>query len=631
MPLFIILFFVFTISTTYSQSMPILTTNNGSYHLTIPYLEHSVNPTDTQAYAAVLLSSDLQQFTISSAAKVDQQSNPSNTSTSSISDESFVLKMPYIQVENSTKIYSANLSSPTDLSLFSVDTQSVQTVFSSSELDFSDKILLRTDSEQSLAGSVIGSSTKLSFSWSKPDNFTIDHYEISTLEENISRENRIFATKEATSVTLTELKSDTNYSVMLYACSDSLCSQFASAKSTIIKTAKEHWLLQGSGNTVANLTAPIADGNARISATRIGPDAETSNAATVQLYYGPFMQEGKNSTLAVATGNISTDNASSAYLEFTSLAYQAGLISPVSSQNSRSSLFNSQTRTDSADFTYINQVATGQGVPLNNGKLRLFFEANGSDNKTRIFWIDSQDGYLGQDFNSGSSVTCSTESDYSAEGECSPTLAIGVKGDSSGSNSKIRNARQQKVGFPTQSDWRWDMSSGTFMVFTTDSIDGCSDSNMNHAYAVWDGSSEWSVQYESDGCPKLFKSAQACLPMHIGGMKYKMYCGDPSQTSGKSAESSLPFLGPKQLLYADGTHSGHIGAVDFEDWEDQSLVRDVVFLWPDGSVLNDSEEGYIDDYHFLAPTGDLSLQVMYMAITDGSSVPVAATAILQNP
>jgi len=118
-------------------------------------------------------------------------------------------------------------------------------------------------------------------------------------------------------------------------------------------------LLQGSGNTVANLTAPIADGNARISATRIGPDAETSNAATVQLYYGPFMQEGKNSTLAVATGNISTDNASSAYLEFTSLAYQAGLISPVSSQNSRSSLFNSQTRTDSADFTYINQVATG--------------------------------------------------------------------------------------------------------------------------------------------------------------------------------------------------------------------------------------------------------------------------------
>jgi hypothetical protein len=35
-------------------------------------------------------------------------------------------------------------------------------------------------------------------------------------------------------------------------------------------------------------------------------------------------------------------------------------------------------------------------------------------------------------------------------------------------------------------------------------------------------------------------------------------------------------------------------------------------------VLSDSAEGYIDDFHFVVPTGSLDLQVMYMAITDGS-------------
>lgn len=71
--------------------------------------------------------------------------------------------------------------------------------------------------------------------------------------------------------------------------------------------------------------------------------------------------------------------------------------------------------------------------------------------------------------------------------------------------------------------------------------------------------------------------------------------------------------------------------MDFEDWEPQSSARDVVFLWPNGEQMNAAAEGYIDDYHFLAPTGTLDLQVMYITITDGAIPPLAATAILRNP
>lgn len=277
----------------------------------------------------------------------------------------------------------------------------------------------------------------------------------------------------------------------------------------------------------------------------------------------------------------------------------------------------------------VETVATGQAVPLTSGKVRLFFEAQGIDRKTRIFSIESVDGYVGQDFNAGIPTTCETTADYSTGGGCALTTLIGVEGDGTLANARIQNARQHKIGFPTQSDWRWDGAAGTFMVFTTDRVNNCSNFNMNHGYAVWDGA-QWKVQYGANGCPKLFTSAQAAFPMHVGGSRYKLYYGDPSITAGKGT-TMLPFLGPKKLIYADGAATGAIDRVEFEDWESQTLARDVVFLWPNGDKMNDTAEGYIDDYHFLAPTADLDLQVMYLAITNGTEVPFSSAAVLLNP
>ena len=50
-----------------------------------------------------------------------------------------------------------------------------------------------------------------------------------------------------------------------------------------------------------------------------------------------------------------------------------------------------------------------------------------------------------------------------------------------------------------------------------------------------------------------------------------------------------------------------------------------------GDLLDARAEGYINDDHVPLPTGDSALQVMYLTITDGALVPIAASALLRTP
>ncbi|MFA7240539.1 MAG: fibronectin type III domain-containing protein, partial [Sulfuricellaceae bacterium] len=444
--------------------------------------------------------------------------------------------------------------------------------------------------------------------WAAPSGYTVDHYAISASESAGNTSLSYSVAASGTSATLTGLKSGTGYSVVVSACKDAACAEAGSAAAVSGTTSEEYWQLQGSGNSTSGLARIVSDGNALISATRIGPDAGGSTASRIQLYYKSSLSHGPS----IAVTSQDTDAAiSSSYLSFTSFGTSYGLVTP------------------SPPATLVSEAGGVHAVPLKSGGVRLFFDPLGSDRKSRIMYLDSKDGYVGRDFNSGSATNCSTAADYNTGGGCAPTVIIGVEGDSIQPNSKIAHARQFKVGFPALNDWRWDQAVGTFMVFTTDSIPGCTTYMMNHAYAIWDGTN-WVVQYESNGCPKLFKSAQAAFPLHIGGVNYKLYYGDPSVTTGRLS-TSLPFLGPKKLIYADGTLSGSASSVDFEDWEATSSSRNVNFLWPDGNPLDDQAEGYIDDYHFMTPTGSLDLQVMYLAITNGTETPFGAAAILLNP
>jgi hypothetical protein len=467
----------------------------------------------------------------------------------------------------------------------------------------------------SVAGRQLYSSTRLLVSWTPAASDPTDHFEIAAVENVQGTTVQTSAVATARSATLTGLKSHTTYSITVKACANAACTTSSAAAAVAAETDREEWQLQGSGNSVTGLTKAVSDGNARLSATRLGPDAGAM-ANRIQLYYGPLSSgPTRNSMLSVAVASAEANAANpDSYLTFTSRAGTTGLNSPSSAS------------------TLIATVATGQGVPIareRGGFVRVFFEAQGADGKTRAMSIDSKDGYYGLDFNAGSASICSTAADYSAGGGCEPTVTIPVDGDVNG-NSRITNSRQHKVAWPTLDSPHWDMAIGSFMVFTADRVTGCSTVQQNHGYAVWDGSA-WKVQYQSNGCPKLFISAQAAFPFHSGGGKYRLYYGDPSVSDGRVTTSNLPFLGPKKLIYADASATGDPNIVDFEDWESQASFRDVVFLWPNGEQMDARAEGYIDDYHFLTPTGTQDLQVMYITITDGAIAPISVTAILQNP
>ncbi len=461
-----------------------------------------------------------------------------------------------------------------------------------------------------VAGTLHPSSTRLAVTWSAAAG-EVDHYEVDATGSGRT----VTVGTAGSAVTLEGLASDTPYSIGLRACLDPDCAESLSPTQGTVSasTPEEVWQLQGTGSAVQTLTKVVSDGNVKIHAFRYGGDAPAGLAGRVQLYYGPSGMSVKGLTVGTS-GTAATEQISSV-LSFSSLAGVAGLISP------------------SSPATLVSDVATGQAVPLSvplGSKVRLYFEAKGADNKTRILYLDSQDGYVGRDFHAGGATVCSTAADYGSGGGCAPMVAIGVQGDATNPASGIPNVRQFKIGVPTLTDWRWDGAAGTFMVFTVDALTGCSTAFANQGYAVWNGTA-WSVQYEDGGCPRLFQSAQAAMPMHLGGVRYKMYFGNPSDTTGIVAGSTLPFLGPKRIVYADGARSGDPARIDFDDWETTAEARDVTFLWPSGAALSAGAEGYIDDFAFLAPTASLDFQVAYVAITDGTIVPFTAAAVLVNP
>ena len=132
-----------------------------------------------------------------------------------------------------------------------------------------------------------GSSSRLQVEWKLPSGTLPNRYEVTAREIT----GKVAAVSEAagtaTGVTLSELKAATAYSVTVTACADSLC--LLSRKSTAAAgaTSTEFWQLQGTGSATSGLTRIVSDGNARISATRFGPEAGDVTGNRIQLYYGP--------------------------------------------------------------------------------------------------------------------------------------------------------------------------------------------------------------------------------------------------------------------------------------------------------------------------------------------------------
>lgn len=463
------------------------------------------------------------------------------------------------------------------------------------------------------ASRTFSSSTSLTANWSAlPAG--VHHIEAVAAEPRSSVSGK--GEPGARSVIINGLKSATRYSVRLRACLDAACLRtLQNAAESVATTEEEYWRVLGTGNTFATATPLISDGNVGAYVMRYGDWAGPALSGRAQLYYNPFSGSEKG----VKIGDLTAPKADS--LEAVSR------FTPVSGFGLRTACQPGppgQPVTCPPGDTAAKSVALFQAVPLSaeiGGAIRLFFEANGSDGRNRIMHVDSQDGYVGRDFHRGAPTICSTLADYQAGGGCEPTVVIGVEADGSAGNPKIRDARQFKVAYPNLDGSPWNGAPGTVMWFTLDVSDpACSDYGINFGYAVWSGA-RWVVQYAASGCPKLLKGAQAAMPVHLGGAKYKMYYSHHPQPGPLRVENK-----PMRLVYGDGR--------SFEDWDTRDESRHVNVLWPDGTALELRDRSSLDDFVVYMPTGDPRLQVMYSNLSlpmAGGQPPFIGTLVLVNP
>lgn len=467
-------------------------------------------------------------------------------------------------------------------------------------------------------GTTIGStayysSSRLAASWTAITE-TIDHYELTATESVQTTSVSTTAASSSTSATLTGLKSGTIYTVSLKACKDSSCSSSLSADASASGTTEqEYWQLQGSSSSdsFSAMTEIVTDGNTKAYAFLYGTGAPSGLEGKVRLYYDAQVFTRKGISLALTSSAVTTTPSSAS--AFTALGASAGVFRP---------------STDTSLINSTNGMLTSQSIPLPSSmgsKIRLFFEAEGSDAKTRIMFLDSQDGYTGEDFNSTSATSCSSGTDYTSDG-CVPTVVIGVQGDATAGNTGLAQVRQFKIGYPVLSSWIWDGSSGTFMVITGE--DSCGKTANGLAYAVWDGSN-WNVEKDSSGCAKLLATnGHGPVVVHMGGVKYKTYYED--ETSGRNDK-------PLKMIYGDGSASGSASTVEFADWESSSQSRDVNFLWPSGNAVSAANESGLGDHVIYMPAADAGTQFMYMNLggfddSSRSSAPEGlGMAVLINP
>ncbi len=471
-------------------------------------------------------------------------------------------------------------------------------------------LIVSNTGTQTVGTQTFSSSTKLSVSWTAPA-YSVDHYVVSALEAIQNTTVTASTAASARSATITGLKSATAYRVSVKACVNSSCDSGSTSTAIAATTGTEVWQIQGTGHAWNTAKEVISDSNTKAWAFAYGPGAGTGLEGTARLYYDPDFSDPNQKGVKIGyTASTATTNPSSVNSFVAATGYGLRYKDP---QN--------------AAIKNNYEIQTNMAVPLSaamGGKIRLFFEFTytARGNRYGIYYIDSQDGYVGLDYNKSSATVCSTDAEFAVGGDCAPTLAIG---SSSQGFTGIDTARQFKLGYPTLTDWRWNGDSGTFMLFSMNTANGaCATNTAGVGYAQWDGS-KWSVS-NTDGCPKYWDHMQAPVPVHLGGVKYKMYYGH-SDLSDTTCTSTNTMLGAKKVLYADGAVSGNVKSVEFEDWEAKTNQRDITFLWPDGAEVDSCSAKKFDDFVVYMPTYSTDYQVMYMA----NELLWLAMAVLLNP
>jgi uncharacterized protein (TIGR03437 family) len=473
------------------------------------------------------------------------------------------------------------------------------------------------------------SSSTLRVEWAPPQA-AVHHYLITTAERRSMVRTEVPASTNA--ALIRNLKAATEYTVDVRACLDADCARaLTSADTARAATEEEYWAIQGRGNSYATADRLVPDGNVGSYAFRYGAWAGSALEGKVQLYYAPLQIEEKGVKIGEMIAARADSLADASAFRGVSGYGLMRVCLPVPGAPGSLPSTPAECVGTKSMVTDLNLFQAVPLTPETGGKVRLYFEAGGGDGRTRIFYLDSQDGYAGRDFHPGAATRCNTLADYSPGGPCEPKLAIGVDLDGPVGNPNLLNARQFKIFYPTQDSWLWDGKPGTAMWFTTEWADGrCSAFGFNAAYAVWSGSA-WRVEYGADGCPKLLRGVQAPAPVHLGGARYKLYFSFHA-TPGGVTNPQASFK-PMRMLYADPEATGDPALADFEDWEPLANARPIRYVWSNGALLTDDEQSRLDDFVVFAPTTDPARLIMYANMSSGGaqSIPFIGSAVLLNP
>jgi hypothetical protein len=163
----------------------------------------------------------------------------------------------------------------------------------------------------SASGSGRASSSRLQVTFT-PAAEAVHHYQVAARETSSGRTMVAAVADGARSAVLTGLKSDTSYAVDITACPDAACVAGMSAASgrAFARTEQEIWQVQASADSIAAAARVVSDGNVKVHAIRLGPEAPAPVAERVQLYYGPLPQAHKGLAVAVADSVSTRDVAS---------------------------------------------------------------------------------------------------------------------------------------------------------------------------------------------------------------------------------------------------------------------------------------------------------------------------------
>ncbi|TND07447.1 MAG: hypothetical protein FD123_3225 [Bacteroidetes bacterium] len=459
------------------------------------------------------------------------------------------------------------------------------------------------------------SASKLRVSWTAPGSYAVDHYEV-IATESIKGTSEVSSTPAAQlSDTLELLKSATAYRINVRACADASCSSYlaCAANETQSTTWEEYWQVQGTDSGFDDASHLISDANTLNYAFVYGSSwAPPGYQDKIRYYYNPLAANEKGAKPAITTQAGVTGNLPS--------------VTTFSANTGTGFLSNSmQCPTNDNAINFIGQTIA---VPF-NGQVRMFMESTGDDNHSRIYSIDSQDGYIGKDFDSSGDSACNCQGgDFVFGANCSLDTVLGIASDANFSqNQKISDVRQFKIGYPMGNDWLWNGSSNSFMVCTVDLTDlnGPNTYRMTQAFAHYDSLTQnWTIEYNGS-YPKMFDGMQAPSIVHMGGNRYKIYFS----YNWVLKNQQLSFT-TKEVRVVYGYDKN--GVIYFDDWETVAQGRNVNFLWANNILLLQPHETQFDDFHMFAPTGDPDFQVMYTNVgIPPAMMPFVNYCLLLNP